>query len=413
MPGVRMIAHRLAGVTFVGALGLALVGGLIWALSPDESTGFTITEGGVAAPEATPPEDEEAADGAAEAGEGDEAEPEPTPTPTPTEDPEELIAAAMEPSETTVQVLEAGGGMSATNAVAEHLGDELGYSVINITSARVDVTETTVWFTEGNEDEALALRAREPRVVVVEENQGLNEATNLHVLVGPTSAGPQGGAMTRIEDGTWMVTLFAMAGEQAPTDVDAFERFAARLPIRDIHESIRAGEPLDDLAPYRFPANRRHRYEGLRALPAGLLAAGDAVCSFNPIYGQGMSVAALQARALLAQVRAGTPPTSRTWFAGIRSLIDTAWDLATGADLAVPAVDGRRDLRTRAVNRYLARLHAAAAYDAELTARLIRVSGLVDSPGRLLQPTTIARVLRANRRARRRQSVARRLSLVD
>jgi hypothetical protein len=84
-----------------------------------------------------------------------------------------------------VQVLEAGGGMGATNAAADFLSDEFGYQIINVTSARVDVSETTVWFTDGNEPEARALRARERRVAVVEENQGLNEGTDLHVLVGP------------------------------------------------------------------------------------------------------------------------------------------------------------------------------------------------------------------------------------
>jgi hypothetical protein len=182
MPDVRVIAHRLAAATFVGALGLLFVGGLIWALSPDETTGFTITEGGVATPgaEATPEESEDQ-----EQDEEAEPDPEPTPTPTPDEDAEELIAAARDPGDTTVQVLEAGGGMSATNDAADYLSDEFDYNVINVTSARVDVSETTVWYTGDNEPEALALRAREPRVAVVEENQGLNVGTDLHVLVGP------------------------------------------------------------------------------------------------------------------------------------------------------------------------------------------------------------------------------------
>jgi 2-polyprenyl-6-methoxyphenol hydroxylase-like FAD-dependent oxidoreductase len=215
-----------------------------------------------------------------------------------------------------------------------------------------------------------------------------------HVLVGPTPDGPRGGAMTNVEDGSWIVTLFAMAGEQAPADVEDFERFAARLPISDIHEAIRGGQPLDEPAHYRFPANRRHRYERLDALPSGLLAAGDAVCAFNPIYGQGMSIAALEAQLMETQLHAGTRPSPRSWFAAITCVIDTAWELAIGADLAVRAVEGRRGLRTRLVNRYLARLHAAAAQDPWLTARLLRVVGLVDPPTRLLHPTTVAHVLR-------------------
>jgi 2-polyprenyl-6-methoxyphenol hydroxylase-like FAD-dependent oxidoreductase len=222
-----------------------------------------------------------------------------------------------------------------------------------------------------------------------------------HVLVGPTPDGPRGGAMTNVEDGSWIVTLFAMAGERAPTDDRSFERFPARLPIGDIHDAIGAGRALDQPAPYRFPANRWHHYERLHEFPAGLLAAGDSVCSFNPIYGQGMSVAALEARALQTQLHDGTCPSARTWFRQIARVIDTAWKLAVGADLAVEAIQGHRPIPLRVLNRYLSRLQAAAVDDPRLTARLIRVVGLVDPPTRLLYPTTIWPVLRGVLPARR------------
>ena len=221
-----------------------------------------------------------------------------------------------------------------------------------------------------------------------------------HVLVGPTPQGPRGAAMTHAEDGSWIVTLFAMAGEPAPADGDDFERFAAALPIRDVHEAITAGRAIDDPAPYRFPANRRRRYEQLLAPPTGLLAAGDAVCSFNPIYGQGMSVAAIEARLLQERLRSGGLPSARAWFGDIAGVIDVAWDLAIGSDLAVDVVEGGRPLTVRILNRYLARLQAAAVDDPRLTERLVRVLGMIDPPSRLLRPTTIAPVLRGALRSR-------------
>jgi 2-polyprenyl-6-methoxyphenol hydroxylase-like FAD-dependent oxidoreductase len=221
-----------------------------------------------------------------------------------------------------------------------------------------------------------------------------------HVLVGPTPNGPRGAAMTHVEDGSWIVTLFAMAGEQVPTDGDDFERFAAELPIGDVHDAIRAGRAINDPAPYRFPANRRHRYERLKDLPAGFLAAGDAVCSFNPIYGQGMTVAAIEARILQERLRSGGLPSARTWFGDIARVIDVAWQLAIGSDLAVEAVAGRRPLSVRMLNRYLARLQAAAVNDPRLTERLVRVVGMIDPPSHLLHPATIAPVLRGARRTR-------------
>jgi 2-polyprenyl-6-methoxyphenol hydroxylase-like FAD-dependent oxidoreductase len=219
-----------------------------------------------------------------------------------------------------------------------------------------------------------------------------------HVLVGPTSDGPHGAAMTHVEDGSWIVTLFAMAGGRAPTDDEGFVRFAKALPIPDVHEAIGSGRPLDDPAPYRFPANRRHRYERLTDLPDGLLVAGDAVCSFNPIYGQGMTVAAMEAQLLQERVRTGRLPSARTWFRDIAKVIDPAWQLALGSDLAVDAVEGRRRMSVRVMNRYLARLQTAAVDDPRLTERLVRVVGLVDPPSLLLRPSTLVWVLRGLRR---------------
>jgi 2-polyprenyl-6-methoxyphenol hydroxylase-like FAD-dependent oxidoreductase len=221
-----------------------------------------------------------------------------------------------------------------------------------------------------------------------------------HVLVGPTRDGPRGAAMTHIEDGSWIVTLFAMAGERAPSNGEDFGAIAKRLPIPDVHEAIDAGRPLDDPAPYRFPAERRIRYERLTDLPEGLLAAGDTVCSFNPIYGQGMSVAAMEARLLQERLRAGTVPSARGWFRDIARVIDTPWELAVGSDLAVDAVRGRRSLRVRVMNRYLDRLQRAATTDPRLTERLVRVVGLTDPPSHLLSPVTVRRVLRGRPRRR-------------
>jgi 2-polyprenyl-6-methoxyphenol hydroxylase-like FAD-dependent oxidoreductase len=218
-----------------------------------------------------------------------------------------------------------------------------------------------------------------------------------HVLIGPARQDPRGGAMTNVEDGTWLVTLFSMGGEPVPRDEEAFARFAAELPIDDIHRAIRTGAPVGEPSHYRFPANRRVRYEQLGQLPDGLLGAGDAVCSFNPIYGQGMSVAAIEARELQRRLRAGSRPSPGTWFAAAARIVDTAWQLAIGGDLHVDAVEGHRPLVTRARNLYLDRIQAAAVDDPRLTERIVRVLGLVDPPTRLLRPRIVAGALRPRR----------------
>jgi hypothetical protein len=85
----------------------------------------------------------------------------------------------------------------------------------------------------------------------------------------------------------------------------------------------------------------RCRYERLRRFPAGLLVIGDAVCSFNPVYGQGMSAAALQAVALRDLLRGGSLPTPRKFFRRIAKVIDIPWEIAVGAGLAFPGALGQ------------------------------------------------------------------------
>lgn len=97
--------------------------------------------------------------------------------------------------------------------------------------------------------------------------------------------------------------------------------------------ALRDAEPLDHPVSFRFPASVRKRYERLSELPAGLIAIGDAVCSFNPIYGQGMTVAAMEAMTPDKVLRAGRIDQPRRYFKEIAATIDNPWDIAVGGDL--------------------------------------------------------------------------------
>jgi 2-polyprenyl-6-methoxyphenol hydroxylase-like FAD-dependent oxidoreductase len=225
-------------------------------------------------------------------------------------------------------------------------------------------------------------------------------------LQGPTPTCPRGGALARIEGDRWIVTLFGLLGDHPPTDPAGFVEFAGSLVFPDVHRAIRSGEALDDPVAYRFPASVRRRYERLRRFPAGLLPIGDAVCSLNPIYGQGMTVAALQALALREHVRRHGTAEPRQWLRRVARIVEAPWDMVVGGDLAFPEVTGPRTAKVRLLGAYIARLHAAAADDPRLAVAFARVMALVDPPPSLLQPGTAARVLRGGRRASARVGAA-------
>jgi 2-polyprenyl-6-methoxyphenol hydroxylase-like FAD-dependent oxidoreductase len=217
------------------------------------------------------------------------------------------------------------------------------------------------------------------------------------IVIGGTPGYPRSGVLAALEGGRHMVGLSGILGDHPPTDPTGFDAFTASLLFSDIVDAMVGAQPLDDPISFRFPASVRHRYERLRRFPAGLLVIGDAVCSFNPVYGQGMPVAANQALALRRLLARGAPAPSQ-YFRAIAGTVDTPWDIAVGADLAFPGVPGNRTAKIRLVNAYVSRLHAAAAHDVTLGEAFVRVVGLLDRPAALLRPDRVLRVWWANRR---------------
>ena len=128
-------------------------------------------------------------------------------------------------------------------------------------------------------------------------------------------------------------------------------------------------------------------------MPVGLIPIGDAVCRFNPIYAQGMTVAAQEAL-LLRDLLGRDAPPARRFFRRAARLVDRPWAVAAGSDLRFPQVTGHRPPPTRLVDAYLARFCRAAESDATLAGAFVRVANLVDPPARLLSPAAMVRVAR-------------------
>jgi 2-polyprenyl-6-methoxyphenol hydroxylase-like FAD-dependent oxidoreductase len=220
------------------------------------------------------------------------------------------------------------------------------------------------------------------------------------VVIPPTPSGKRGGVALAQESGRWTVTLVSHFSAGAPAGLQGFIDFARTLPAPDIYELVRAAEPLGEAAAYQFPSSVRRRYERLSRFPSGFLVMGDAMSSFNPIYGQGMSVAALEALELDTALATGEKALARRFFARAAKVIDIPWSIAVGNDLRLPETTGVRTLPIRLINAYLVQLHQAAHQDPAVALAFHRVGNLLAPPPSVLAPRIAWRVLRHKLRTR-------------
>lgn len=202
------------------------------------------------------------------------------------------------------------------------------------------------------------------------------------------------------EDGCarWVAGVGGYAGDHVEPTLEAMRRRARAVGIDEIASLAEGGEALGPVIRYGFPHSQRRRYERLQRFPRGYLVLGDALASFNPIYGQGMTAAACQAIALDTSLAGGEEGLAGRFFRAAAKVIDAPWQLAVGSDLALPNVPGPRPLLVRIVNAYIARLQRAATHDPKVSVAFIRVIHLVAAPASLFVPRVFLRVMFGGRR---------------
>ncbi|MFG1996330.1 FAD-dependent oxidoreductase [Actinoplanes sp. NPDC048988] len=203
---------------------------------------------------------------------------------------------------------------------------------------------------------------------------------------------PHSGLVLAEENDTWVVSMNGWFGETPPTDLAGMLAYAGTLDNPDIAEIIRDAEPIGEPALIRFPHAVRRHYTELAGMPEGYLVMGDALCSLSYVYGQGMTVAALQARALADVLGAGPDLVAARFFAAADAVLDGPWAAATSNDLRFPQAVGARPPIDPARAAYLAEVRAATATDVEVARAFIRVFHLVDPGSALAAPEIAARL---------------------
>jgi 2-polyprenyl-6-methoxyphenol hydroxylase-like FAD-dependent oxidoreductase len=212
------------------------------------------------------------------------------------------------------------------------------------------------------------------------------------IVVFPQPGRPTTFALVGYENDTWLLTLGGMVGHKPPNQRAEMLSFAAQFAPAHAVAALRAAEPLGEVAHCHVPSNRWRRYDKMRRTPEGLLVFGDAICSFNPIYGQGMTLAAVEAIVLRDCLRSGARDLPRRFFGATARNVRAAWQTAVGSDLALPEVVGPRPLSMQITVAYLERVLAAAESDVIVADQFLKVIGMIDSPARLSRPSIMFRV---------------------
>lgn len=239
------------------------------------------------------------------------------------------------------------------------------------------------------------------------------------IILGPPPDYKRSGVIFPIEGGYWMVTLGGWLRDYPPDDDAGFLEYARSLSQPDLYDAIKEAEPVTPIALYKYSANRWRHYERLSRLPEGFIVMGDAVCAFSPVYGQGMSVAALEAKTLdtcLREQQSGpgnTQPGSfpQRFQKAIAREIKSAWMLATGEDLRYPGTEGHRSPGTRLLSWYLRRVVGLTASTPSVAAALFQVWHLLKPLRSLFEPRIVWAVLSKELFSRRRFRLTKRLFL--
>lgn len=223
----------------------------------------------------------------------------------------------------------------------------------------------------------------------------------LNLIVNGKPPHEHAGLVLSVDQGRWHVTLGGMAGNIPPLDEEGFLKWAHDLPDPSIYEAIRIAQPLTPIRGFGTPKNHLYHFERMKRWPTGFIVTGDAVCAFNPIYGQGMTVSALDAMTLkrCLQEQQRTPRTDFEQFfqQQLAETIAPVWLLASNQDLRWPTVrlrGGRPNPARPLLHRYLDLVLYGGVVDPEIAQEYFNVLTLATLPRSLVRPHMVAHVMK-------------------
>ncbi len=212
----------------------------------------------------------------------------------------------------------------------------------------------------------------------------------------------RGGVLYPVEGNCWVVTLSGIGDDHPPIEEDGFLAFANSLRNPVLYDVIKDAAPLSSISSYRRTENRLRHYDQLARFPDGIVALGDAVCAFNPVYGQGMTVAAMGAVTLetcikerLSQPDNDLSGLSQQFQKQLAQVVAMPWTMAIGEDFRWPTTQGGKpDWATRLMHRYLDQMGMVAIDRPEVFQTFVEVMHMLKPPTALFQPSIVAEVLK-------------------
>ncbi|MEU0879107.1 FAD-dependent monooxygenase [Lentzea sp. NPDC005914] len=208
-------------------------------------------------------------------------------------------------------------------------------------------------------------------------------------------ARPRGAIMMRIEGGRVMMTAQGAGGDHPPRDEEGYRAFLESLEAPFI-EMLKDFEPVTPVYLFARTASRRNAFEQAEGWPGGLVALGDSVCAFNPVYGQGMTIAALEALEL-RKLKDFSAKSCRGFQRAVAKQAAGAWSLSSGADLGWTGVTHAPGPLERFQGWYMRKWFVAITYDPELFKRFFKVIHMMASPASLMNPLLFRRLAKYSR----------------